>query len=406
MTVGRIISLLAGLSAILILAGSADSPGQDRPQGSALQHEVSVNLKLVFVRVTDATGRPVEGLTAADFELKDNGQVKKITEFEAHYEAVEPAPAHPESEPSADEVTAAEPPIPELVLGEDPFPEFDKNDEDSAPAALPNPEETGIFFFLIDEDNNDLTGLAKSRELAARLLKTQLRPGDMASILTWSNWGGVKVQLDLTPDLQKAAAVLAGMKLMPGRDIDETYDAYDGTAGPVVFPELGTIDSALEMRIKSTRFSRQISELAKTLGGIPGRKNLILFSWGIPRYLLKRNDVRLEFEDLGREMATAATPIISVNTERPKPKPMKKNEFLMIMSEYSGGIAFGTPGDRNLAVHIDRTVRAFTRCYYVLGYSIQDAWDGKFHKIAVRAKKPGCLVRTMEGYFNPQARRP
>ncbi len=403
MTVGRIISRLAALAAILLLAGPPNSPGQERPQGPALQHEVSVNLKLIFVRVTDAAGRPVEGLTAADFELKDNGKNKKITEFEAHFEAVEPATAIPEPEPPAAEVLAAEPPVPELVLGEDPFPEFDKNDEDCAPADPPNPEKTGLFFFLIDEENNDLTGLAKSRELAARLLKTQLRPGDRAAILTWSNWGGLQVPLDLTPDLQKAAAVIAGMKLMPGRDIDETYD---GTAESGIFSGPGYVDSPLEMRIKSIRFSRQIAELAKTLGAIPGRKNLILFSWGIPRSLLKRTDVRHEFEDLGREMATAATPVISVNTERPKSGSEKKNDFLTVISETSGGIAFGAPGDRNLAVHIDRTVRAFTRCYYVLGYSIPDAWDGKFHKIVVRAKKPGCLIRTLEGFFNPQARRP
>lgn len=45
---------------------------------------VQVRLVNVFVNVTDSTGAPIPGLTAADFSVFDNGQPQKVAVFEQH----------------------------------------------------------------------------------------------------------------------------------------------------------------------------------------------------------------------------------------------------------------------------------------------------------------------------------
>jgi hypothetical protein len=47
-------------------------------------------------------------------------------------------------------------------------------------------------------------------------------------------------------------------------------------------------------------------------------------------------------------------------------------------------------------------VRDIAGAYYVLGYSVRENWDGKFHKIKVSVARPGCKVKTSSGFLNPK----
>jgi hypothetical protein len=47
-------------------------------------------------------------------------------------------------------------------------------------------------------------------------------------------------------------------------------------------------------------------------------------------------------------------------------------------------------------------VNSLTGAYYVLGYPIAETWDGKYHEIRVRVKRPGVDVKAQPGYFNPR----
>jgi hypothetical protein len=47
-------------------------------------------------------------------------------------------------------------------------------------------------------------------------------------------------------------------------------------------------------------------------------------------------------------------------------------------------------------------VQAMTGTYYVLGYAINERWDGRFHDVKVAVKRKGCEVRAQTGYFNPK----
>ncbi|MEN6311568.1 MAG: hypothetical protein ABFD80_08555, partial [Acidobacteriota bacterium] len=47
-------------------------------------------------------------------------------------------------------------------------------------------------------------------------------------------------------------------------------------------------------------------------------------------------------------------------------------------------------------------VQNITGSYYVLGYSISEQADGRFHDIKVAVKRKGCEVRAQAGYFSPK----
>ena len=51
---------------------------------------------------------------------------------------------------------------------------------------------------------------------------------------------------------------------------------------------------------------------------------------------------------------------------------------------------------------ISQEVQSLTGNFYVLGYYIDESWDGKYHQIKVEVNKPGLQVLAQHGYFNPR----
>jgi hypothetical protein len=72
-------------------------------------------------------------------------------------------------------------------------------------------------------------------------------------------------------------------------------------------------------------------------------------------------------------------------------------DSLKSLSKQTGGKYYS-----NIILHEKNLeeVSAVTGTYYVLGYSISAAADGKFHDLRVEVKRKGCQVRTQPGYFN------
>jgi hypothetical protein len=47
-------------------------------------------------------------------------------------------------------------------------------------------------------------------------------------------------------------------------------------------------------------------------------------------------------------------------------------------------------------------IQNMTGCFYVVGYYIDEKWDGKYHKIKVNVDRPSLEVHAQKGYFNPK----
>lgn len=72
---------------------------------------------------------------------------------------------------------------------------------------------------------------------------------------------------------------------------------------------------------------------------------------------------------------------------------------LQKMTSATGGKYFGNIN--NYERHIDK-IQDLTGCYYVLGYYVDDKWDGAYHNIKVEVTEPGLEVHAQKGYFNPK----
>jgi hypothetical protein len=68
-------------------------------------------------------------------------------------------------------------------------------------------------------------------------------------------------------------------------------------------------------------------------------------------------------------------------------------------AEASGGRYFS---DITAVQAVAAGVQAFSANYYVLGYYVNLAWDGRDHQIQVQVARPGVQVFVQEGYRNPR----
>jgi hypothetical protein len=156
----------------------------------------------------------------------------------------------------------------------------------------------------------------------------------------------------------------------------------------------------VEAKIASVWFSSRIQDLARALRHIPGQKNVILFSRGYGTGILfhgtREGDA---FRAMVKELASSNSPVFSVNTTsgmaKTKVSPDPAMDFL---STQTGGKYYH---DVSYYSKIAEDIQNATSNYYVLGYSVESTWDGKFHEIKVEVKRAGYEVHAQGGYFNP-----
>ena len=354
---------------------------QQVKEKAALQYEVTVVLKLVQVFVTDSKGNPVTDLTKDDFILYDNGEPKTITDFEKHLIQRPVRRAAPVKKP---EERIAETQLPPSLIAESRM--------------------NRKFFFIFSSRS-----FRRSKKAAYHFLETQIQPTDEVGVISYSWISGFTIHEYLTSDKEKIRRAIKGVK-----------DAWEGVSGGSEMSLELERARAEEESGQPDRFSLSylstyegpgkeaqyftanlwvdsFRELAKALRYIPGYKNIILFSGGIPRSFLfgASQTLREKYHDMGKEFATSNSPVHTVSTAGPR-----RVESLEILAELSGGEYFHTV---NYYEKIANQIQNVTSNYYVLGYTIDETWDGKYHTIEVKVKRPGCEVHAQSGYFNPKS---
>jgi VWFA-related protein len=365
-----------------VLASGQGVPAQDRSRDlqGPLRHQVTVTLKLIQVFVADASGKPAMDLEMADFVLRDNGVLQTITEFEKHVLAV-PAEGRAEAAP----VTSAPPA--------------------KAPDREAEPLLARKFIFLIDYQRNELEGIGRAKRAILEFLETKPRPGDQAALYTFSVVGGLKLHVGLTTDLDLVRAAVEKLRDIPG-----ITPSWDDSA----FPDHEPMGMEL---MSSELFSglagggapllrglfEEVALWAKTLRSVPGPKNIILYSRGFGRGLADpRNLGHSAFEAMARELAAANARIFAVNTTTGFADKVAlgvlPEESLDHLARTTGGEYFG---DVNFSTRIAADIQDATANYYVLGFSVPAAWDGKYHTIEVEVRRRGFEVRAQRGYTNP-----
>jgi VWFA-related protein len=369
--------------AVLILTAGLATPGG--PQGQtqrSLRHDAAAVVKLVPVRVLDAEGRPVRGLTKQDFALTDNGEPRTITEFEVH-ESVGRTAAPEAARPAASPVSV---------------------------------ESARRIFFVLDMQGSDLFGNRDAKKAVIAFVKDNLAPGDEACVMTFGGNTGLVLRQYLTADqakieraIKRSIEMAGASGILPRQSspIDVENVGSTGVMSQVTVSTapFGYDEGGLSLETPPGRpsgsdrnkadFDRSMSELATTMRFIPGSKSVVYFSTRIPG------------PEVGRLFAEANATVFAVNTNSVRPggpariKKLKEEqgEALRAFSESSGGSYFADVRDaRRLAGDIE----VLSGSYYVLGYYVTPAWDGRQHAIAVTVGRPDVEVLAQAGYSDPK----
>jgi VWFA-related protein len=425
--------LSVGFLVLLINPVTGLNWNQAEKDQEELSQEVTVTLKLIQVYVTDSKGTPITDLTKDDFELKDEGKIKDITDFERHIL-----------------------PLPSV-----------KTEVQKMAVERPEPKRMPRKFFLFfDFAFNDLGGINMAKEAARHFLETQIDPSDEVGVLAYSTHRGLRLHEYLTTDHGKLRELInnIGIKEILGRAgrlLDEQHmqltrggewSVPDGIMGRLAAKidkrmreDMMRGGGQMEFRHQALHFTSAIKDMAKALRYIPGYKHIILFSTGIPNWLMYRtsveatpqlnkvniagtdsSDMRRRYEEMSRELAAANSPVYAVNVEgmyadfmqregrtdferwtfdREQPntgieaRNWRGVTSLSNLAKDTGGKYFD---NTNSADKIVEEIQTMTGSYYVLGYPISASWDGKYHDVKVTVKRKGCKVYAQRGYYNPK----
>ena len=380
----------------------------DAPRNQAqkvLRHDAAAVVKLVPVRVLDAAGGPVRGLKKEDFTLSDNDELKTITEFEVYVSG--------ESRVAADAAAMTK--------------------------TQAGPEAKRKYFFVLDMQGSDLSGNLDSKKTVLEFVENQLKPGDEASVMTFGSLTGLVLRQYLTSDLEKikkavsrsiemgggggeggnfasggggAAGEEAGVaegQIGAGQVVGRgREEGLGGSERPAVNSPIGNsmaiqLDTGGGWHARAARtkadFDLSMTEFAKAMKYIAGSKSVVYFS------------TRMPGKAVSRLFAEANTTIYAVNTNSVPAKgggvgagirreiKKRQGEALTDFAEASGGHYFA---DVKEAKTIARDVELLSGNYYVLGYYISPAWDGRLHQIKVQVKQPGLRVLAQAGYSDPK----
>jgi VWFA-related protein len=429
-------SSLFGLAVCLCLGWSVFQSvfSQTVENQKTLQHEVVVTLKLVQVYVTDKSGKPVVDLDKSDFIIYDNGILQEVTDFEKHIISEQALPT-------------LTPPVETVTL-----------------TPLPEAEQMHRKFFLIfDFAYNSFTGIKKAKKAALHFIDTQLLPTDEVAILSYSSLRSLTLHEYLTTDHEKvrevADAVNRGQIGGRALEIEEQYwknRESEYQRGRVEGGNIeGTIDAKswklrdvqererMASKNQALNFLNKMTELAKAMRYIPGQKNVVLFSSGIPASLIQGTgqpvgiarfdfgDYRLrnKSEELVKEFSSSDCIVFSFDTREKDVNVFRDDNETFVtgdrtialdarsstiyyrqertsgqsslrrLSSATGGKYFGNIDGYER--HIQK-LQDLTGSYYILGYYIDEKWDGQYHTIKVNVQRKGCRVHSQAGYFNPK----
>jgi VWFA-related protein len=259
--------LLHPLTLLMLLSAvgpaTAQQIGQNKSGAAADSYTLSVKVQLVVeaVVVKDKDGKPIQGLTAKDFALTEDGAAQTIR-FCEHQDLANLSAPLPASLPSSEDLK-----IYKRLAHTQIAPETVEND------LYKNRRLLALYF-----DMSAMRPADQIRALAAaeQFIRTQLTTADLVSILRYQG-ASVDILQDFTADRNKLLSILE--TLVVGEDLSSTQTSDDASSADTG-AAFGQDDS--EFNIFST--DRQLAALqtaAKMLGQLNEKKSLVYFASGL-----------------------------------------------------------------------------------------------------------------------------
>lgn len=398
---------------------------------------VTTHMVLVDVVVTDKQGKAITGLHPEDFVVEENGKTQKISSL---------------STPS-DNAPAAAPQLPPGIYSNRP-----QYRSSGAP----------ITVMLLDALNTPFTDQAYARRQMLAFVKEQFKPGDRMAVFTLT--GPLNVLEDFTSDPQVLYTALQRYRAQPQDFASSTRPTTSGGDAPTTGKVVASLDASTPPRtdnsdaaslrgggassaIATAEAALQafegaqvgyakdqwavmtldaLNSLARILGGIPGRKNLIWVTGDVPFSFIPEDRVMTDAEleetlpslntrrvgehsagntaamfrqshaeqirEVASRLASAQVAVypvdargLSISTD------IDSQETMREMARETGGRAFVNQNEIKAGVE-----RAFADEFaaYTLGYYPENKkYDGKYRQIKVKVKRDGVEVQNRRGYY-------
>lgn len=370
---------LLGLLGFVLIAG-------------AQQPTIRVTTRLVEVNVIvrDKHG-PVAGLTRDDFTLTDRGRPREIAFFSSH-------PVR-----SVGSGVPVEPAAGRSVFTNDP--------------ARRGVSPTSATVVLLDGVNTSIVDQIYAKKEFAEFLR-QIQPQDRIAVYTFGRT--LRVLSDFTSDPRRLAATVARYTGRVDRSPDiappELFDTGDARTDAIWNDFLQReAEDEVERRVNLT--VEALEAVAKQIGRVPGRKNLIWVTAGFPFARMVQREPRIfakEVNRAARALNTADIAIYPVDARglagmaglsaasRAAPSGGLSvanpagQDTMSIIADATGGRAFLNNNDIRGAI---RRVMDDSELTYTLAFQPDPAGlDSTFHRIKVKVNRPGVEVRHREGY--------
>lgn len=268
----RSVACRIALASLALLLTASQFSAQFRDEKSSVREEAKAVLIEVPVNVIDRDGNPVEGLTAQDFEVYDDGKKQPITGFE---------------------ILDQRRPIPKPAPGEPPI----------------HPAARRHFLLLFDLSFGSPKGIVNARRAARDFVVTRMKELDLAAVATYSIEHGMKLLVTFTSDRTQLGAAIdtLGFPTLADRSPDPlafvmTQPSGSNATGFAFMrgrsPTTGGgFDVALEEAIENleiirgknfraiyrdrvSRLLSSLAEMARALDAVQGRKHIFYLSEG------------------------------------------------------------------------------------------------------------------------------
>ncbi len=357
------------MTALALLAicalGRAATAQEEKPQGQ-FEGEVTVNEVLLDVLVTDARGNVIVGLDKGDFVVKENGKPVELTgvTFYSNRRLVESSPTLAKQGISVEQV----------------------------------PEDR--YFILLFEDQKDTAQeaprlLSQQMEAAKRArgwIESELLPNDWVAVASYDT--RLKVQQDFTRD--RKALIAAVGDALKGKDREGNYPSrIDTSKGPSLLAGLPKGD---ELRDRTPNLYEAMQAIARSAGNIRGRKNLLLFTFGLPgrldtfgQYVPDKRYFEPTVQSLNANNVAAYT----LDLTPPGVEHTLSDSLNKLASDTGGRYFFNVT---NFSTPLDQVAQE-NNGYYLLSYrSEQPAGKSGFQEVDVDTANPEFQVKARRGY--------
>jgi VWFA-related protein len=379
-----------------------------------------LNLISVDVIVRDKAGAVVRGLTAADFEIREDGRPQDVSSFS--FEEISQKPLAVLE--SADLLTGVEARLAEdskrSVTPAAPA----RGGVDSAPSPMTSDMLAGrrLITLVFDVSSMQPEDVQRAVDSARKYVDEQMSAADLIAVATVGST--LSVLTDFTADRAKVTAALGTLAFTDGTATEAPVASTAATdeAAAAETDDTATADAAeLDMFNNDVRL-RALKTLAEALSPIEQKKAILYFSAGMQR---SGQDNQVELRSAINAAVRANVAIYPIDTrglqaivpggdarqasgrgqslfsgrgvQQQFAQLASSQDTLTSLAADTGGRAFTDTNDFGEAfARVQRDMSA----YYLLGYSSSNtAKDGRFRRIQVRTKRGDLRVEARAGYY-------